>query len=344
MAESRRLLVIVDPTSDAQPAAERAVWLADRLDGTVELFICDYDQHLAGERFYDSDSLRTARGALIDRHLRRLKELARSIETQSVALSFDARWDHPLSEGIVRKVQEVKPYLVVKDTHYHSALKRSIFSNTDWKLIQNCPAPLLLVKPRAISDKPCVMAAVDPVHAHDKPAELDHQILSWAEELCVAAEGQLHVFHAFDPAPAIAAGISAMSTPISAPLSELTEALEQRHQNALDDLLKEHSLGSLTLHVHQGSPQELLISLAEHIKADFVVMGAVSRSGLNRVFIGSTAERVLDRLPCDLLIAKPDQYPHQSVVLRMGPGTNTNAVGLAPSRKLRSSDQVESSS
>ncbi len=127
MAESRRILVIVDPTSDAQPAVERAVWLAERLGATVELFICDYEQHLAGQRFYDSDSLQTAREDLIDGHLRRLKELARSIETQGVPLSVDARWDHPLDEGIDRKVLEVKPYLVVKDTHYHSTIKRSIF-------------------------------------------------------------------------------------------------------------------------------------------------------------------------------------------------------------------------
>ena len=57
MAETRRLLVIVDPTSDAQPAVERAVWLAERLGATVELFVCDYDPYLAGERFYDTDSL-----------------------------------------------------------------------------------------------------------------------------------------------------------------------------------------------------------------------------------------------------------------------------------------------
>jgi universal stress protein E len=307
MAESRRILVIVDPTSDEQPAVERAVWLAERLGATVELFICAYEQHLAGQRFYNSDSLRTAREALIDGHLRRLRELARSMETTGVALSVDARWDHPLDEGIDRKVLEVKPYLVVKDTHYHSAIKRSIFSNTDWNLIQNCPAPLLLVKPRAITGEPCVMAAVDPVHEHDKPAELDHQILSRAEELCRAVEGHLHVFHAFDPAPAIAAATTTMMTPISAPVSELTEELKRRHRQALDDLLEEHPLRASELHVHQGSAQKLLIALAVHIKADFVVMGAVSRRGLKRLFIGSTAELVLDHLPCDLLIVKPDQ-------------------------------------
>jgi universal stress protein E len=34
-------------------------------------------------------------------------------------------------------------------------------------------------------------------------------------------------------------------------------------------------------------------------------MGAVSRSGLQRVFSGSTAERVLDALSCDVLVIKP---------------------------------------
>jgi universal stress protein E len=37
-------------------------------------------------------------------------------------------------------------------------------------------------------------------------------------------------------------------------------------------------------------------------------MGAVSRSALERVFIGGLAEKVLDRLPCDLLIVKPEGF------------------------------------
>jgi universal stress protein E len=37
-----------------------------------------------------------------------------------------------------------------------------------------------------------------------------------------------------------------------------------------------------------------------------VVIGAVSRSRLDRVLIGNTAERVLDKLECDVLVVKPD--------------------------------------
>jgi universal stress protein E len=41
------------------------------------------------------------------------------------------------------------------------------------------------------------------------------------------------------------------------------------------------------------------------MRAGLVVIGATSRSGLKRVFIGNTAERVLDGLKSDVLVVKP---------------------------------------
>jgi universal stress protein E len=37
-------------------------------------------------------------------------------------------------------------------------------------------------------------------------------------------------------------------------------------------------------------------------------MGAVSRGRLQEVFLGSTAERVLDRIGCDVLVIKPADF------------------------------------
>ena len=52
-----------------------------------------------------------------------------------------------------------------------------------------------------------------------------------------------------------------------------------------------------------------LPKLGESIGASAVVMGAISRSRIDRVMIGSTAERLLDELECDVFIIKPDQLP-----------------------------------
>jgi universal stress protein E len=50
------------------------------------------------------------------------------------------------------------------------------------------------------------------------------------------------------------------------------------------------------------------MTLTDQLRADLVIMGAVSRSGLKGLFLGNTAEDVLDRLHCDLLIVKPDGF------------------------------------
>ncbi len=59
-----------------------------------------------------------------------------------------------------------------------------------------------------------------------------------------------------------------------------------------------------------------LPELTTLIQASVVVMGAVSRSRLDRMLIGNTAEKVLDKLECDVLIVKPeDVKAHEKVLL-----------------------------
>jgi universal stress protein E len=60
--------------------------------------------------------------------------------------------------------------------------------------------------------------------------------------------------------------------------------------------------------VQLGVPSEVVPRFAQKIAADVVVMGAISRSALKRMFIGSTAERVLEYLPCDVLVVKPPDF------------------------------------
>jgi len=61
-------------------------------------------------------------------------------------------------------------------------------------------------------------------------------------------------------------------------------------------------------HMLACHPMDAIEQVASDIGSDIVVMGAISRSGLGRLIIGNTAERVLDRLPCDVLIVKPRRF------------------------------------
>ncbi len=308
MVAEQRILVVVDPTASFHPAVERAAWLARSAPSVIELFICDYASQLADTRGTGDAALAEARASLVARHKARLEQLTEPLVGKGRKVNVDSRWDYPLHDGIVRKALDFNADFVIKDTHFHSVLKRSIFSNTDWSLIRNCPSALLLVKPRPPSQKPCIVAAVDPVHERDKPADLDHKILRTASHLAKAVGGELHVFHAFDITAALAVSTDSMTMPIALPVREFTDAMRTEHTDAVKALCAAHTIPADHIHVHQGATRELLMTLTDQLRTDVVVMGAVSRSGLKGLFLGNTAEDVLDRLHCDLLIVKPDGF------------------------------------
>ena len=307
MPKQYRVLVVVDPTASAHPSIERAAWLARHAPARIELLISDYSREVADPRSHGVAAAQ-AREAVVERHRKRLEQLAAPLRAEGLTIDVHARWDQPLHDSIVLRAEEIGADIVIKDTHFHSVLKRSIFSNTDWSLIRNCAATLWLVKPRPPGQKPCFVAAVDPLHERDKPAELDKRILAAAQSLCGALSGELQVFHAFDVTPAIAMSSDAMSTPIALPLNDFIEAMRAEHTEAVERLCKEHGVPAARMHVLQGGTRQQLLALTDQLRADAVVMGAISRSGLKGLFLGNTAEDVLDRLHCDLVIVKPHGF------------------------------------
>lgn len=303
---TNKILVVIDPTAASQPALERIARLPRPLKAQLMLLICDYEPSLGvGYTGTVPEAVASARASLLARHGKRLAELSAPLIAQGLDVHTDARWDYPLHEAIVRKAVEWGADLVVKDTHHHSVLRRSIFSNTDWNLIRQCPTELLLVKPRAIGHVPVVVAAVDPLHPRDEAASLDDRILSSAKKLAHLLAGQAHVLHAFDISPVIMTSANSVMMPIALPMAEMTAELEKNYTEAVRALAAKHGIPRERVYVVQGHTRDLLVSSTDRLNADVVVMGAVSRSAIERAFIGSTAESVLDKLSCDVLIVKP---------------------------------------
>lgn len=303
-----RILAVVDPTSDVQPALDKARLLAKSTGATLELFICDFDPSLSGRPLFDSEQLKQLRVEFVNERMEFLEELADEVRAQGVKVETHVHWDNPVYRGILRRVEESSPDLVVKDTHHHSAIRRVLLTNTDWSLIRSCPAPLLLAKPLDWSVHPRILAALDPEHVGDQPAALDHAILDAAALLARSLDGELHAVHAFLSAGLLAAvsgaGAGAMAFPTGASAGEVVLRERERIGAVLGGVAAAHALPAERIHVEQGSAADVLQIVARSLAADVLVMGAVSRSRLQELFVGSTAERVLDRLSCDVLVVK----------------------------------------
>jgi nucleotide-binding universal stress UspA family protein len=61
-------------------------------------------------------------------------------------------------------------------------------------------------------------------------------------------------------------------------------------------------------HLLKGWARKEVPALATKIEADLVVMGTVGRAGIPGVFMGNTAETILNQLDCSVLAVKPPGF------------------------------------
>lgn len=279
MEQIRLILAVLDPTATDHPALTKAGLLARATGACLRLFCCDRDARLVARLLLDPAALSAARAAFLAGRRDWLAGLAEPWSRAGVTVEIEAAWDGPLHAGILREVALARPDLVVKDTHWHGPLRRGLFTSTDWYLVQDCTTPLLLVKPGPWPTPPRIAAAVDPGHPDDPADVLDHAILAAAKRMVAAVDGELAVVHAYlnvDPMVVAAA--------------------------ALQSLLEGHRCPPETIHLLEGAALEALPAFCERLPVNILAVGVMSRSRLFERVIGSTAERLLDRVACDLLV------------------------------------------
>jgi universal stress protein E len=308
MNDIRRILVaIAEPNARAQPGLEKATQLARRTGAEIDLFHCLYNPYVQSQRIYGRRGLSADIEMLVQATRERLEQRAKPVAESGIRIRTSVRWDYPAHEGIVRQAVRHKADLVVATTQRYRAAQRWFLSNTDWQLIRECPMPLLLVKsPRAWTSS-TVLAAIDPLHAHAKPAALDAEILRFGSILSDALESSLHVAHAYPPAMTVVPGMMAEALPVAVTGPE-ARRYARRVRRAVTTLCRRHGVSDRRLHVTTGDAKALIPELARQLGTQLVVMGAVSRSGLKRLFIGNTAERIIDRLDCDICVIKPPGF------------------------------------
>jgi universal stress protein E len=302
MLELDKILVVIEPDSESQPALEKAVQLAEYADSELELITADYNPYLERSYYFD-DPIQTEK--IRDEHdeqqRQKMEAIAVLLRDQGLKVSVTSAWGNPPYEEIVRYVEKSKPSIVIKSTHRHNKLSRLLLSNEDWELIRYCPTPLLLTKSQQWRSNPVFLAAVDPGHMNDKSAALDHKIIESAQSLSAISGGEVHLFH------------SAWMPPLAGVYK--LHADNEEESNKLSALAEANEVCSSMCHLSNEYLVDSLPALARELDASALVIGAVSRSRLDRVLIGSMAEKVLDNLQCDVLIVKTDDMAARTKAL-----------------------------
>jgi len=304
MKPIRKLLVAVkNPDARRHPGVEKAIGIAKLLGASVELFNAISTPVFLELEPLDGRSLAEIKRQSLALRTARLEKLVRLARKRGVEASCHVGWDVPPHEAIVRRAAAIHADLIVAECHEGRRLKPWLIHLTDWELLRLSPRPVLLLKNDSAWRQPVILGAVDPSHARTKPVGLDSAIVEYGKLLSRTLRGSLELMHANFPT---AFGLLASDPATSvAAIAELYEAQKKASKEKFEAFAAKAGFPKARCHLAEAEPVYGIPHVARQVGADVVVMGAVSRSGLKRVFIGNTAERVLEALPCDVLVVKP---------------------------------------
>lgn len=305
MRSIRRILVAVkDPAARSFPAVTKAAQLARALGAHLELFH-GISTPLYVDAYSYRESLADIEQKMKAERVAQLESIARNLRARKVEASVSVVWDFPVYEAIVRHSARSKIDLIVAEQHAKPHVTPGLLQLTDWELLRTSTVPVLLVKTRGAYKNPVILAAVDPAHTLSKPANLDEEILRVGKCFASALRGPLHAVHAYIPAvpQTLQSHIVGDET-----LKKLEARTADAARHRLSRVVEATGIPKPRCHVVARHPIDAIEQTARKVHSDIVVMGAMSRSGIKRLFFGNTAEALLDSLNCDLLIVKPVHF------------------------------------
>jgi universal stress protein E len=306
MKNIRRVLFAVrNPEAARQPGLAKAIQVARAFGAKLDLFHALHSPVFTEISLLEDDTVDKLRERVEEEARIPLVRMCAVARKHGVQAESSVEWDYPPHEAIVRRAADIGADLIVAECHKGGRTRPWLIHLTDWELLRTSPLPVLLIKNGKPYHRPLTLAAVDPAHVHAKPRDLDADIVGTARDFSKAMRGSLHMAHANYPT---IVGLPEMQSAATRKwATQSYEELEEQERQAFEDFRLQEGVVRTRAHLAAGNPVTVIPRLARALGADIVVMGAVSRSGLARVFIGNTAERVLSDLPCDVLVVKPKQ-------------------------------------
>ena len=306
---SRNILCVIEFGNYPEQVVERATWLAGSLNCNLHLLVCDpVTDYLGNSYVYLFESQRIAE-SIKQSQDEAVEEMVAKVKAAGVSVEVNRSTERNVVHVIRREAAARQPRYVVKGTHYHTPTERAKLTYEDWELIRDLEYPLWIVKPGEWREPPVIVAAVDPVHAHDKPAHLDRRIIEHAKNVAKITEGKLKVVHSYQSIEEIGLRATWAFKPQKLPVDELNAKIHREHDHALKVLAESLDLASDSVFLVPGRAEDVIPAFAEGQRASLVVMGALARSKLKQRIIGSTAARALDNMPCDVLVAHARENP-----------------------------------
>jgi uncharacterized protein len=181
--------------------------------------------------------------------------------------------------GIVEAAEEYRADVIVMGRRGRRGLARNLVGDATARVIGHAPCSVLVV----------------PRGAHN----IEHGIL-------VATDGSRYGDAAAYTAGKLGLAVKLPLTVVSAVLASHNEQRRNEAVNAVERVKRDLAGQDIRVTgiVAEGRPEQVILDQAHKASADLIVMGTHGRTGLERILMGSVAERVIGFAECPVLAVK----------------------------------------
>jgi len=198
--------------------------------------------------------------------------------------------------GVLDVARRRQASLIVAGTRGRTGWKRALLGSTAARLLRDAPCPVLTVHRRDGERPRPVRTVLVPTDFSEDAALAADAALRF---LGPTGERRIVLLHAYR------VPVEAMHLPAQVLMEAIRSAAETARTSldALVDKLRRPGL-SIEPMARQGYPPDVIVEQATLAGADLIAMGTHGRSGIGRLVLGSTAERVLATAPCPVLTVR----------------------------------------
>lgn len=284
-----KILVVADLIEENPIALEQATEMARAYKARLHIVhFCYVDtsneaEDLAGIQEKVVSNVRTRSERLLQTHI-----------PDDIHYDHDVIWSKHIYDWVNQYAEVEHPIMVIKTGH---RTENAFYTPTDWRILRECPAPVLLAPENKWRRGTHVLAAIDLDTRNKDKLNLNQKILNEAERLAAHYDVEMHVCYVPSAPPVL------RDLGIKFPDEEETKA-KKKFKEEIKRIKTRYALSDEHIHIKAGMADKVIPSTAAQIKASLVVMGMSGRSGLKAKIIGNTAEKVLSLLKTDVLALK----------------------------------------
>ncbi len=202
----------------------------------------------------------------------------------------------PVAQAIDVLTRELNADLLVMSTHGRSGISRFMLGSNASAVIQLLRRPVLLLRPQTLAEGG--LPAVDRVLVTLDGSSFAERVLPWVRQVSLATGAEVLLLVVPEvPEPAL---YGAMADAVDE-LRTQAETNARRYLERIAAQLGEAGMPAQPL-VEGSRPATTILDVAEREHADLIMLATHGRGGMDRLMLGSVADRVVHHSRCPVLL------------------------------------------